>query len=532
MNDQDVKKAIEAALKTFLKQPLAEAALHLFKVLGYASQRRLKLSPNNLDTFIATFDQGKTLNDRYALPGEWKSSDFLFQLTDDEIRAAGNQHLRSESKGTYNGAIFNSYLFFTLELQGHHYTRTALAGITRELNKLFDKPVLVLFRHGETLTLAIINRRPHKRDEGKYVLDKVTLIKDIGLASTHRAHTKVLFALSLAQLQTTQPCDVAITDFVTLHNAWQKTLDIQTLNKRFFIEIRNWFYWARLHANFPDGAKKDADNRDSEALIRLLTRMIFCWFLREKKLIPENFFVARTAESLLRDWFAKDCDRDTQGRFYKAILQNLFFATLGTAVEERQFRSARSYQGKNKHYGDQRYFRHLDLFIDKAPVEDLYKSIPFLNGGLFENLDEIPVRDRDFAKEIRVDGFPDIASKQPTVPDFLFFGDERPVPELSALLGATAAPKARGLLHIFRDYKNSLSKKIPRLRKTSPSIPSCSDALLKTYLPPSILRRAPLPQVHRIILHTAGNRSLHGRGSTLAASMHRPEYGSSDEARS
>jgi hypothetical protein len=53
MNDQEVKKAIEAALKTFLKQPLAEAALHLFKVLGYTSQRRLPLSPNNLDTFIS-----------------------------------------------------------------------------------------------------------------------------------------------------------------------------------------------------------------------------------------------------------------------------------------------------------------------------------------------------------------------------------------------------------------------------------------------------------------------------------------------
>src|SRR2546422_3539790 len=131
MNDQEVKKAIEAALKTFLKQPLAEAALHLFEVLGYTSQRRLKLSPNNFDTFSTTFDQGKTLNERYALPGKWKSIDFLFQLTDDEIRAAGNQQFRVESKGTYNGAIFNSYLFFALELQVHQYTRTALAGITR-----------------------------------------------------------------------------------------------------------------------------------------------------------------------------------------------------------------------------------------------------------------------------------------------------------------------------------------------------------------------------------------------------------------
>jgi hypothetical protein len=209
--------------------------------------------------------------------------------------------------------------------------------------------------------------------------------------------------------------------------------------------------------------------------------MIFCWFLREKKLISENFFAARTAESLLRDWFAKDCDQDTQGRFYKAILQNLFFATLGTAVEERQFRSARSYQGKNKHYGDQRYFRHLGLFIDKAPVEELYKSIPFLNGGLFENLDEIPGRDRDFdEKECRVDGFSDITSKQPTVPDFSSSAKNDPSQSLQRCWVKLLHQK-HAASSTFSETTNSPSKKIPRLRKTSPSIPSCSDALLKTF---------------------------------------------------
>src|SRR5712691_9042373 len=100
MNDQEVKKAIEAALKTFPNQPTAEAASHLFEVLGYTSQKRLKLSRNNLDTFIATFAQGKTLNGQYPFPGEWKSIDFLFQLTDDEIRAASNQQFLFESNPT------------------------------------------------------------------------------------------------------------------------------------------------------------------------------------------------------------------------------------------------------------------------------------------------------------------------------------------------------------------------------------------------------------------------------------------------
>jgi len=63
MNEQEVKKAIEAALQRFSNQPLAEAASHLFEALGYTSQRRFKLCPSNLDTFVATFAQGETLND-------------------------------------------------------------------------------------------------------------------------------------------------------------------------------------------------------------------------------------------------------------------------------------------------------------------------------------------------------------------------------------------------------------------------------------------------------------------------------------
>jgi hypothetical protein len=196
VNDHELKTGIEAALKTFPGQPLSDAAFHLFEVLGYTSSKRLKLTPNNYDNFVATFADGKTLSDQYALPGEWKSIDFLFQLTDDEIRASGNEQFLFESNGAYNGAVINSYLFFALELKGNHYTRTALSGITRELNKLFAMPALILFRHGETVTLAVIPRRLNKRDTGKDVLEKVTLIKDINCVQTHRAHVEISYSTS------------------------------------------------------------------------------------------------------------------------------------------------------------------------------------------------------------------------------------------------------------------------------------------------------------------------------------------------
>ena len=39
MNDKEVSQAIEAALKMFPSQPLAEAASHLLDVLGYTSKK-------------------------------------------------------------------------------------------------------------------------------------------------------------------------------------------------------------------------------------------------------------------------------------------------------------------------------------------------------------------------------------------------------------------------------------------------------------------------------------------------------------
>jgi hypothetical protein len=465
----NTKHQIENNLRALAAEPLRDAASALWATLGYKSGRTFKL--RGKADFREKFDHAGRFDEKLAHWPLWKEVEFLFQLNDDDINAINSTLSLFESANRVDNQDIRSYVFFAIRLtdpsqrsgkfKDKDYTRTELSDITRALNRLLPMPALVLFRHGDTLTLAAINRRLHKREESRDVLERVTLIKDISLTAPHRAHIEILADLSFTALSEAQPCGEEITNFVTLHRAWQKTLDIQTLNKRFFIEIRNWFYWARVQARFPAGAKKDSDGRDSEALIRLLTRMIFCWFLREKGLLTDELFAAHKVETLLRDWTADDRGHDKAGRYYKAILQNLFFATLATPVAERKFRSARNYKGLNKHYGDQRYFRHVELFIEKAPVEELYKKIPFLNGGLFENLDEFPSEDNDLKEEVRVDGFSDVASKQPHVPDYLFFGDERSVPEIADLLGESSAPKARGLLRIFRDYKFTVEENTP-----------------------------------------------------------------------
>ena len=267
----EAKSAITNALSAFATQPLAAAATTLLESLGYRSQKRLALVPNTPANFLATFAQGRPLNPQHALIADWQSVDFLFQLTDDEIRAAagGNQQLLFDSKGKYNGAAMESYLFFAIALKKAHYTRTELSGITRAVNRLFRMPAMLLFKHGDTLTLAVINRRLHKREESKDVLEKVTLIKDIRFACPHRAHVEILYDLSFEALRKAHD----FSNFVTLHAAWQKTLDTSELNKRFFQEIANWYFWACDHVVFP--MPKGTPNPDAykaQSLIRLITR--------------------------------------------------------------------------------------------------------------------------------------------------------------------------------------------------------------------------------------------------------------------
>ena len=149
--------------------------------LGYYSDKTFDLSPNSADNFLDTFDEKNIFRKEKALLKNWRSIDIIFQLTDEEIYALGSGQLslQFDTHKKIDNKIFESYLFVALKLKKGHYTRTDLSNIAREINKLFPMPVLILFKNGESLTLSVINRRLHKRDTSKDVLEKVTLIKDI-----------------------------------------------------------------------------------------------------------------------------------------------------------------------------------------------------------------------------------------------------------------------------------------------------------------------------------------------------------------
>lgn len=450
MNELETKQAIVRSLAGFTAKPLVDAATALFESLGYRSQKRIALKPNTPESFVATFAKDKPLNPDQALLADWQTVDFLFQLTDDEVHAAaqGNQQFLFESKGNWNGAVIESYLFFAVTLKKARYTRTHLSTITRAVNRLFPMPAMLLFRHGDTVTLAVINRRLHKRDETKDVLEKVTLIKDIRLGNPHRAHVEILRDLSLSALWEAHQ----FKNFKELHDAWQKTLDSSELNKRFYQELANWYFWALDHVRFPDGAPKDRENRDSLSLIRLITRLVFCWFLREKGLIPDDLFQPAKLQRFL------DLSDTKKSTYYKMVLQNLFFATLNTEMDVSGQPPSRRFSDKgHQAHMVHSLYRYENLVLEPAAFLKLFRNIPFLNGGLFECLDE-----RDESGETRVDGFSDHPKNPVKVPDFLFFGPDQRA-DLSKAYGELRYSQAtvHPLIPLLERYKFTVSENTP-----------------------------------------------------------------------
>ena len=437
MHETPLKTDIQRALNNFAGGELHENATHLLKVLGYESQRTLNRDTNTTEAFREDFDPDNLINPEKALLHEWQTADFLFQLTADEIRQHIQEVLTFNEDPGVDESIYQSYLFLAIKLNGDTYSRTAFANITREINKLYAIPALLIFQHGHALTFAIINRRPSQRDRDLDVLEKVTLIKDVDVVNPHRAHLDILAELSLDALYQQH----GFTNFLELHQAWQQTLDISELNRRFFKEIADWYFWAVEKVTFPSTSVGTVSNRaippeqvgivynraippeqvgtvynraippeqvgivynraippeqvgtvynravhNATCVIRLITRLIFVWFLKEKGLVPNALFDETNLTDLLTNLDAEE------STYYKAILQNLFFATLNqemTAPDKGGRGVPRKFRGEGgQHYNITSLYRYKRYFRDPEAALRLFEAIPFLNGGLFECLDK------------------------------------------------------------------------------------------------------------------------------------------------
>jgi len=457
MTAAELKRKIDQSIQAFSQGNLTANALQLFQTLGYNTERQAPLDAPTYNSFKESWiDVQSKFNENKALVTEWKYVNLLFQLSKEEVLKQTSLFTTKQVDRT----AIEAYLFFTIELtnklSGDHYSRTKLAQITREVNLLFAMPAMILFKHGNSLTLSVINRRLHKRDDSKDVLEKVTLIKDIQIQNPHRAHVEILFDLSFDELKN----KFNFTNFVELHNAWQKTLDTKELNKRFYRELANWYFWAMQNVEFPDDAEKNRDVRNATGVIRLLTRLIFIWFIKEKGLVPDDLFIHSKLKHIL------NYNDRNQSTYYKAILQNLFFATLNTEMnkdkpDSRKFRGKGKDGERDQHYMIHNVLRYEEYFITPDEIMRKYfENIPFLNGGLFECLDrKITVNGQD--KVIRIDGFSEHSKNVLKVPDHLFFSHEQTI-DLNEVYGTkNKTYKVKGLIDILDGYKFTIDENTP-----------------------------------------------------------------------
>ena len=206
---------------------------------------------------------------------------------------------------------------------------------------------------------------------------------------------------------------------------------VESLTKEFFTQIFKWYdSWACKIALFPSKnciashAELTAENNNLH-LIRLITRIMFVWFIKQKDLIPSWVFNRAELESLLSD---PDLESEKKGNYYNAVLQNLFFGALNKKIEERSF-AEKSFDGiPNEQYGIKSYFRDDNkssfFTVSHKEMQEHFEGVPFLNGGLFECLDYDVPHGKDSHKVHYVDGFSRNAERRAFVPNALFWSED------------------------------------------------------------------------------------------------------------
>jgi adenine-specific DNA-methyltransferase len=221
----------------------------------------------------------------------------------------------------------------------------------------------------------------------------------------------------------------------------KEDLSVQQLTKDFYEEIQTWFDHAKENYEkeifFPGGKKE-------ENLIRLITRLMFVWFIKQMGLVPEKLFDPKELKNIVKDF-------GNGHNYYNAVLQNLFFATLNRPINERGWAKDEGFLKNRNTFGIKSLYRYEDKFlISPEEVLGLFENIPFINGGLFECLD----KDSQY-----IDGFSRRPDKQAKVPDKYFFQEKEQETDLSKY--GLGRAKFRGLISIFKDYNWTTDESSP-----------------------------------------------------------------------
>lgn len=451
-------------LSHFNTEPFPKAIKMLFAELN------IPINPISEDVFPiqSTFVSFNVNNPAHALIDEL----YAIGTVDDQAFKG----VRKIDESILENEDYDFIMVFGIKIKDNqHPTRSQLAEITRLANASFNNdkkgnPVTVIYLYGDRIALANTDRQARNSSdfrEGEK-LGKVSLLRDVKIKETHTGHLMLL-----KELKSTNK----VVDFKSLYQHWQETFSVSLLSKKFYGELQNWYFWALKEVHFPNPPLRidfSSDSDFDEALkehkgknvIRLLTRILFIWFIKEKGLIPEEIFDEKViADSIINEFVPQKPEGlflsgKQNSKYYRAILQNLFFATLNQPCKQRDFRTDGKHQNVTQLMRYKSYFKDSEYF-----VELMESKVPFMNGGLFECLDkphETLKGKQGGDRIIYVDGFSDKADNDLLVPDFLFFDADEEV-DLSKDYGNTKYKKSktRGLIAILKSYKFTITENTP-----------------------------------------------------------------------
>lgn len=457
---------METILHKFITEPLFNATEALLKHLRirFTAQSDTPLPFEELyeDTVSSIMPNGLK-----SVVAKIDNTFFIGNIDEDTL--AGRQsgfNLQQSADGKYQ-----TMLIFAVDIKnGEKLTRGELAILTRGFNRMARHfPVIVFVRNGENLSLATCERSEYRQDwrDGEK-LGKVSILRDINCARPHRGHRDILESIG----------DKAYPTFDKLYMHWLDVFSSELLTTKFYTELSEWYAWVigSGKVSFPNDLSTTEDDTqyNHESVIRLITRLIFVWFLKQKKLIPKDFF----NEDAIREQFIENFNPHSlntlfynpeESKYYRLILQNLFFAMLNRPIkdvesgsdENRRFVTDRRYKGISEDYNINNLLRYRSEFKEGGAerlLELANSRVPFLNGGLFECLDD---KDND----LYYDGFSErkASLEQLSFPDYFFFGEEVGTGvDLSAWYGTKGKrSNVKGLINILHSYNFTVEENTP-----------------------------------------------------------------------
>ena len=410
-------------IQNFQDKPFIEALKTFFEELN-VPVNYIADEPANAEDLLG--EKYKPNNLAHALINEV----YVLGIVDDAV-FKGNESLKNLEQLQKLKADYDGLLLLGITLKDSAPNRSELAEITRVFNRAFPfTPVTVIFKYGHYISFANSERVKYKQEwrEGEKV-GKVTMLKDVDIAKPHAAHLKILADLAINETK--------IDSFSKLYNFWQTKFSLQALNDQFYADLQAWFYYASQNIKLP--FKPDYINDKENVknfLVRLLARMMFCWFVKEKGLIKSELLELSDWEgnkyNLTND--VEDIKFLHSNSYYRGVLQNIFFNALN--------------QKEKKTIKDFNWTKYLHANFEIVWLT----QVPYLNGGIFDKLEE------DNAKE----SIEDAVIK---IPNFLFYGIKQDQ-EVTTGRGARARTEIqkvehKGLNTILKSYKFTLDENTP-----------------------------------------------------------------------